>query len=91
MKRNRRKKSNVAHAGVADQPDLNRPFRELYYYSLILRIISDIHMGKLPAMLRRIDSTIALSNHLIHDVCTTQAAKDAIADMQRMQNTRESK
>jgi hypothetical protein len=73
-------------AFTCDKPWHERkPFKELYYYSLILRIVTDIHLGKLPSLLCDVilenEEGKTLKSNYIHDIAASEVAKEAMKEM----------
>ena len=75
-------------AEICNNPLHHRiPFKELYYYSLTLRIVTDIHLGKLPSMLCNAFVNNPFSGQYddplhIYDVVASPVALSAMADME---------
>lgn len=79
----RTKKRKVGNVIVQNEIefDKTKPHRELYYYSLVLRIVSDIHMGKLPSMLCNPSLTNMLKDCYVSDITESDTALEAMDDM----------
>ncbi len=72
-------------------PSSKIPSSRLHYYSLILRIISDILTKKLPQLINHSDTIPSISNEnpkiksfdnrFVHDICATEFAKKEMIEM----------
>ncbi len=69
------------------------PFKELYYYSIILRIVYDIHTMKLPELIcdAALNQSDSLGDSYVHDILTSPVAKKAQQEMLNKQLAHENR
>lgn len=73
---------NKARSQCKHRMQQRYPYKELYYYSIYLRILYDIHIGKLPQELYDDnDPDLEFSDHLSCDITATSTARKGLQEM----------